>query len=161
LVSALTTNSRRDGSPFLNLLLIAPLYDDKGVIRYFLGAQIDINGVIENGRGLESLATLLERDRLKTHKRTNATPTPQAALADLSSYLNERERDTLSRHTADGSSGGRHPNTPTSRRMIGMDFEYDGGTLWPAADLGPNGRLPGVFQNVVQSSSLMPLTHMH
>ncbi|KAI7042315.1 hypothetical protein KC352_g46504, partial [Hortaea werneckii] len=29
-------NYRRDGSPFVNLLMLAPLYDNKGQVRYFL-----------------------------------------------------------------------------------------------------------------------------
>ena len=56
-------NYRRDGSPFLNLLMLAPLYDSNGGVRYFLGSQIDVTALIDNGRGLDSFAELLAQDR--------------------------------------------------------------------------------------------------
>lgn len=48
--------SRRDGSPFLNLLLVAPLFDCHGVLRYFVGAQVDVTQVLLDGAGMDSLA---------------------------------------------------------------------------------------------------------
>ncbi|KAL9115822.1 MAG: hypothetical protein Q9227_000190 [Pyrenula ochraceoflavens] len=44
----LILNYRRDGSPFINLLMQAPLRDLNGRVRYFLGAQIDITGLVRN-----------------------------------------------------------------------------------------------------------------
>lgn len=48
-------NYRRDGSPFMNLLMVAPLYDSRGVVRYHIGAQIDVSGLARDCAGLESL----------------------------------------------------------------------------------------------------------
>ncbi|KAL9129819.1 MAG: hypothetical protein Q9175_007189, partial [Cornicularia normoerica] len=56
-------NYRRDGTPFMNLLLTAPLYDNRGSVRYFIGAQIDVSGLIEEGRGLDSFAQYLADSR--------------------------------------------------------------------------------------------------
>lgn len=39
-------SSRRDGSPFINLLMLAPLRDINGNIRYVLGAQIDVSNLV-------------------------------------------------------------------------------------------------------------------
>jgi hypothetical protein len=50
--------SRRDGYPFTNLLMIAPLYDSRGTIRYFMGAQVDVSGLVNEFSDLESLKTL-------------------------------------------------------------------------------------------------------
>lgn len=58
-------NYRRDGSAFMNLLLIAPLYDNKGTVRYYLGAQIDVSGLVEEGRGLDSFERLLKQSSPK------------------------------------------------------------------------------------------------
>jgi hypothetical protein len=55
-------NYRRDGSPFMNLLMIAPLMDSRGTVRYFIGAQVDVSGLVKDCSGLESLATLMERE---------------------------------------------------------------------------------------------------
>jgi PAS domain S-box-containing protein len=35
-------NYKKDGTPFRNAVLVAPLFDDAGAIRYFLGSQIQV-----------------------------------------------------------------------------------------------------------------------
>lgn len=35
-------NHRRDGSPFWNRLMVAPVFDDRGAPRYFVASQIDV-----------------------------------------------------------------------------------------------------------------------
>ncbi|MCJ1479718.1 hypothetical protein MMC13_008404 [Lambiella insularis] len=52
-------NYRRDGSPFLNLLMHAPLYDRSGKLRYFMGAQIDVSNVIDESPELETLQRVM------------------------------------------------------------------------------------------------------
>ncbi|MCJ1378672.1 hypothetical protein MMC17_001771 [Xylographa soralifera] len=52
-------SSRRDGSPFLNLLMHAPLYDRSGKLRYFMGAQIDVSNVIDESPELEILQRIM------------------------------------------------------------------------------------------------------
>ncbi|KAI1822857.1 hypothetical protein F4861DRAFT_512926 [Xylaria intraflava] len=54
-------NYRRDGSAFMNLLMIAPLYDNRGNIRYYLGVQVDVSGLLKECGGLTSLAELVAR----------------------------------------------------------------------------------------------------
>jgi len=36
------TNYKRDGTPFRNAVMIAPLYDDEGNLRYFVGSQMEV-----------------------------------------------------------------------------------------------------------------------
>lgn len=36
------TNSRKDGSTFRNAVMVAPIFDDDGELRYFLGSQVVI-----------------------------------------------------------------------------------------------------------------------
>ncbi|GAA5889351.1 hypothetical protein JCM8208_007851 [Rhodotorula glutinis] len=45
-VTSLIFNYRADGSAFANLLCMAPLKDDKGVVRHFIGGQIDVTGAL-------------------------------------------------------------------------------------------------------------------
>ncbi|KAI0201015.1 hypothetical protein F4808DRAFT_460219 [Astrocystis sublimbata] len=52
-------NYRRDGSVFMNLLMITPLYDNRGNIRYHLGAQVDVSGLLQKCAGLASLGELV------------------------------------------------------------------------------------------------------
>ncbi|KAH6655325.1 hypothetical protein BKA67DRAFT_508066, partial [Truncatella angustata] len=55
-------NYRRDGQPFMNLLMVAPLYDSRGIVRYHIGAQVDVSGLVKDCAGLESLERLMERE---------------------------------------------------------------------------------------------------
>lgn len=52
-------NYRRDGSPFMNLLMVAPLYDSRGAVRYFIGAQVDVSGLAKQISGLDALQNLV------------------------------------------------------------------------------------------------------
>ncbi|KAI9162776.1 saponin hydrolase precursor [Paramyrothecium foliicola] len=61
-------NYRRDGSPFMNLLMVAPLIDSRGVVRYHIGAQVDVSGLVKSFAGLESFSRLVEQeDSSKSH----------------------------------------------------------------------------------------------
>ncbi|KAK8058370.1 hypothetical protein PG994_008818 [Apiospora phragmitis] len=55
-------NYRRDGSPFMNLLMVAPLFDSRGMVRYHIGAQVDVSGLVKESAGLDSLERLVARE---------------------------------------------------------------------------------------------------
>lgn len=142
--------------------MIAPLYDNKGTVRYFIGAQIDINGLLEQGRGLDSFSRLLTEDRVAARYGGRQAPpkAPQTALAEMCAVLSEAEavivRGSVGREIESAESGSSTPRLSAGgmmgaqrapRRYVGMDDPMDK-ELWPAAHLGSSGRLPGVFQNV-------------
>lgn len=52
-------NYRRDGSPFLNLLMVAPLRDSRGTMRYFIGAQVDVSNLAKDCQGFDGLKKML------------------------------------------------------------------------------------------------------
>ncbi|KAL9058456.1 MAG: hypothetical protein Q9162_001752 [Coniocarpon cinnabarinum] len=54
-------NYRRDGSPFLNLLMVAPLRDSRGNLRYYIGAQVDVSGLAKDCTDLPALQRMLEQ----------------------------------------------------------------------------------------------------
>jgi PAS domain S-box-containing protein len=147
-------NYRRDGSPFMNLLLIAPLYDNKGNVRYFLGCQIDVSSLIEGGRGLESFANLLARDRSESRFGDSLQKDPKHMLGEFGAVLTDEEANIVKNRTRSFSEGIIRPGTAMSgsvrapRRRLGMDDNASDRNLWPHASLGPSGRLPGVYQNV-------------
>lgn len=82
-------NYRRDGLPFMNLLMCTPLFDSRGQIRYFLGAQIDVSGLAKDCSGLESLRKLVDQDeeeRRQTQRDSTSnsdTATRRDSGADL------------------------------------------------------------------------------
>lgn len=54
-------NYRRDGSPFMNLIMVVPLQDQDGKLKYYLGAQLDITDMVQHCSGLTSLQKLVDR----------------------------------------------------------------------------------------------------
>ncbi|EME89475.1 K+-channel ERG [Pseudocercospora fijiensis CIRAD86] len=157
-------NYKRDGTPFMNLLMLAPLYDNKGEVRYFLGAQIDVSSLIDRGRGLESFAQLLAQDRQGNRAAgygvsSESGRDPKVVLGDLGQLLSEEEAAIITNRTSNRSTlvpssmSSMHSSTlkssrarpKSSRVVLGMDTAPR--DLWPSANLGSNGRLPGVYQN--------------
>ncbi|OQO12107.1 hypothetical protein B0A48_02746 [Cryoendolithus antarcticus] len=145
-------NYRRDGTPFMNLLMIAPLYDNKGQVRYFLGCQIDVSSLVEGGRGLDSFASMLAQERAGSRFGTSGAKDSKALLGEFGQALSEEEANIVKsrtkRYTEEsrpGSAATRSTKEP--RRRIGMDDSAGEASLWPDRSLGPSGRLPGVYQN--------------
>ena len=140
-------NYRRDGSAFLNLLLLSPLCDNKGNARYFLGCQIDITNLVDEGKGLESFQMLLEEDKMANRYGENAQKKSDKALRDLSLLMNAEEMEILQERRQNNS----RPVTPalslSMRRYVGVD-ESAAINIWPPTSFGKSGRLPGVYQNV-------------
>lgn len=146
----------------MNLLMIAPLYDNRGVVRYYIGCQIDVSNLIEGGRGLESFQHLLSQDQADSRYGGHAKKSSLRALGELSQMLSQEELDVIRQRVGGEADSGRttpaRPNT--ARRYLGMDDPPER-ELWPAAHHGPSGRLPGVYQNVRQSMLNRPFNHTH
>ena len=62
-------NYKRDGSPFRNAVLVAPIYDTKDELRYFLGSQVEVGdeipgpSVARRIRAAASVSALSPRQR--------------------------------------------------------------------------------------------------
>ncbi|TVY47604.1 Phototropin [Lachnellula occidentalis] len=91
--------SRRDGSPFMNLLMMAPLCDSRGTIRYFIGAQVDVSGLVKECSDMESLHRLvIQSENDEEMKRKGDRPVespPTDEFQELSGMLNLQELDTV------------------------------------------------------------------
>ncbi|KAK2591194.1 hypothetical protein QQS21_011128 [Conoideocrella luteorostrata] len=72
-------NYRRDGSPFMNLVMIAPLYDSRGVIRYFIGAQVDVSGLAMGCYDLGGLKRVVDEDERPETKKPHEDEFTQLA----------------------------------------------------------------------------------
>ncbi|MCJ1245055.1 hypothetical protein MMC30_002256 [Trapelia coarctata] len=166
-------NYRRDGSPFLNLLMIAPLFDNRGSVRYFIGAQVDVTRLVEDGRGIDSFERLLAEGTVKagvddpTERQSNGTGVskkPLETLGELGEMLSWEEtmeiqarsrtasvRDDASVNSFSMTLNGKR-NIPTragGRRVLGTenDEEADEKAAWGLSGSGLSGRLPGLYQN--------------
>ena len=137
----------------MNLLMIAPLYDNKGQVRYFLGCQIDVSSLIEGGRGSDSFSQLLAQDRTESRFGGRPEKDPKHVLGELGQMLSDEESTIVNsrarRYSEETKSNTpQHRSTNRGRRILGMDDTGPERTLWPHPNLGPSGRLPGVYQNV-------------
>ncbi|KAL9065989.1 MAG: hypothetical protein Q9157_007286, partial [Trypethelium eluteriae] len=149
-------NYRRDGSPFMNLVMIAPLYDNKGNVRYFIGCQIDVSKLIIGGRGLESFEQLLTQDKAEARfGEKEKHKTPLATMGELGQLLTNEEVEVVKKRDRSYSRGsesstpvrpGTRDGTRPQRRILGMESAQER-SLWAHPQLGSSGRLPGVYQN--------------
>lgn len=164
-------DSRRDGSPFMNLLMIAPLTDSRGQIRYFIGAQVDVSGIVKDCTDLESLRRLVEEDDEKASRSSPDTyqdhEPKKPELQELSEVLKLHELDTVRRHggwlhrdpsedESDTASG----NWQRPRLMLAEPSPDEGNKNYkiavpqsyqlPAQAPQLSGKLNGVYQNVRQ-----------
>lgn len=145
--------------------MIAPLFDNRGVARYYIGCQIDVTNLLDRGRALDSFRQLLDEDLARLHKHQSHRMTASKSqlrrdalreLTKLSSLLNNEEVEAINSgiksRTAISDDSRSFAGTVNSRRVIGMDDVIDK-SMWPAPQYGPSGRLPGVYQNVRPISS--------
>lgn len=94
----LTLLSRRDGSPFMNLLMTAPLCDSRGTIRYFIGAQVDVSGLVKECSDMESLSRLIATsDEANVDTNTDFGKPAKDEFQELSEMLNLQELETVRR----------------------------------------------------------------
>jgi len=83
------------------MLMIAPLTDSRGIIRYFIGAQVDVSGLVKECSDLDSLRRLAhpasDVDGLADSSKTDAGAGEKMKdeFQELSEMLNLSELDTV------------------------------------------------------------------
>ncbi|CAG8075797.1 unnamed protein product [Penicillium salamii] len=92
--------SRRDGSPFMNLLQCAPLCDSHGRVKYFIGAQIDVSGLAMEGASMESLMELQTKYRDPEEGSIVEPPPPEEKdeFQELNELFSPRELSSVQDH---------------------------------------------------------------
>lgn len=90
-------NYRRDGSPFLNLLMTAPLMDSRGNVRYFIGAQIDVSGLAKECADMEGLARLIEKEQAARNGDDEEESNHKDEFQELGEMFNGAELETVRR----------------------------------------------------------------
>jgi len=166
-------NYRRDGSPFMNLLMIAPLSDSKGVIRYFIGAQVDVSGLVKDCTGLEAYQRLLERAQDPELAQEEDRENQKDEFQSLSEMFNTKELEAVRRHGGrmhrdqiddedDRASVTSHRprlliQDPTSEALESRTkLLSPEQALSTKEDIRMNGRLQGVYQHVSCASPILP-----
>lgn len=151
-------HSRRDGTPFINLIMCVPLRDQHGKVRYFLGAQLDITELVQDCTELESLGKLVEQQRKKlANPGDNAQP-PEILQTDafeqLGETFNSRELEVLlkmRRRLNPGSAEDKgHDDEFTIARSPAVSIQRSSTDLNQIFRLNGQGSAPplGFYQNV-------------
>lgn len=137
----------------MNMLMIAPLCDSRGKIRYFIGAQVDVSGLVKDCVDMESLQQLIDQGQSNHTEGRSLDHLNKDDFQDLSEMLNMAELETVRRH------GGRMhreyqdeerdsrqvPNMP--RLLLQEPNSAGDGTSINQIDR-QSGRLSGIYQNV-------------
>ena len=141
----------------MNMLMIAPLCDSRGKIRYFIGAQVDVSGLIKDCTDLESLQQLVNQEHHEDDIVNDADEEGQGAKDDfqeLSEMLNMAELETVRKYGGrmhreyqdeDGDvSRGVAPHMP---RLLLQEPTAEDSSSHDSASR-QSGRLSGIYQNV-------------
>lgn len=78
----------------MNLLTLSPLLDSHGQLRYYLGAQVDVSGLVRSGTGLEAFKRLLKKENEKDGQKEEET---KDEFRELSEMFNDAELETVRR----------------------------------------------------------------
>lgn len=155
-------NYRRDGSPFMNLLMIAPLMDSRGNVRYFIGAQVDVSGLIKDCAELDGLARLVDREQDPEGAAEDDSYNRKDEFQDLSEMFNGAELETVRKyggrmHREHADDSDRESISSSRPRLLLKDpsqeiLDRQIGQIPSSVNLSngkdPNGRLQGVYQHV-------------
>ena len=165
-------NYRRDGRPFINLLMIAPLHDDKGNVKYYIGAQVDVTRLVEKGKSFDSLERYLvmqeieKRDKEMNHssnkddQQDTRRSRSLAKLRDLSEMFDLEESAVVRSHSRSASltADDGERSIGSGRRVVlgesdsASENEDQGSEdkTWNLAQSGKSGlsgTLPGVYDS--------------
>ncbi|KAI9735665.1 MAG: hypothetical protein M1834_001681 [Cirrosporium novae-zelandiae] len=147
-------NYRRDGSPFMNLLMVAPLSDSRGKIRYFIGAQVDVSGIVKDCTELESLQKLVVEQRKKRMSQPLIVEPEEEKdeFQELSEMMNMTELETVQKHGGrmhreqlDDEDGQVIHSVKKSRVLVKERDPFPSG-LYDLSNKS-NGLLSGVYEN--------------
>jgi hypothetical protein len=142
----------------MNMLMIAPLCDSRGKIRYFIGAQVDVSGLVKDCTDLETLQRLVVQEQTGQDNAggDNVDDQQEAKddFQDLSEMLNMAELETVRKY------GGRmhreyedengDPSRTVAPHMPRLLLQEPTADVNQAFEHGTrqSGRLSGIYQNV-------------
>ena len=137
----------------MNLLLIAPLTDSRGLLRYHLAAQVDVSGLVKDCAEMPSLRRLLD-----LHAQGEQAPNPQKPsaekndeLRELSEMLNQDEMATIRRYGGQLHQSHRQerPQSLASTAQLNLDSHSAPNTSTvPQANGSLRSKINSIYKNV-------------
>jgi hypothetical protein len=153
-----------DGSPFMNLLMTSPLMDSRGNVRYYIGAQVDVSGMLKDCSEMEALVKLVQKQEGRLDDQDDEEHKDE--FQELSEMFNGAELETVRK------SGGRMHKEYVDNsdleslngrpRLLLKDLSHDAHddrmrarsrSIPAAVKESLNGKLEGVYQNVSTTMS--------
>jgi hypothetical protein len=141
----------------MNMLMIAPLCDSRGKVRYFIGAQVDVSGLVKDCAGLESLQRLVMQEREAQAKERSgslqeARQDAKDEFQELSEMFNAGEIDTVRKHGGrlhrEEQEGDGEQAQGSRPRLLLKEPSDDVIASYPMLNSPhSSGRLSGVYQN--------------
>ena len=145
----------------MNLLMIAPLCDSRGKVRYCIGAQVDVSGLVKECSDLESLKRLVIQTENTEEAREEGIEIEDRDLnmeskgqfQELSEMLNMEELETVRRrggrmrqyNTEEDEDNSKSHNWNKGRILI--QSGSPDGTYEPGPVSRPSGQLSGIYEN--------------
>lgn len=140
----------------MNLLMMAPLLDSRGNLRYFIGAQVDVSGLVKDSTDLDAFQSMLDRQEGREPEEE-----PKDEFQELSEMFNNSELETVRKH-----GGNMHREHLEERddasimhrpRVLIKDMTNIESDNKPAhVSIKPEGRLAGVYKHVGTLFSTAP-----
>lgn len=139
----------------MNMLMIAPLSDSRGKIRYYIGAQVDVSGLVKDCTDMDSLQRLVIKQSCTSqdHESTQES-SKKDEFQELSEMLNMGELETvrcwggrMHREQQDDEDERGGLNAGYRPRIVLKEQSSDSTKMYHTNGRG-NGILSGIFQNV-------------
>jgi PAS domain S-box-containing protein len=93
-------NYKKDGTPFRNALVVAPIYDDEGELEYFLGSQVELDEESEGSSSSRSRGARRQIETLSTRQREVLTLMAKGKLNKQIAYDLGLSEKTIKMHRA-------------------------------------------------------------
>jgi hypothetical protein len=140
----------------MNLLMMAPLFDSQGTLRYFIGAQVDVSGLVKENSGLDAFQSMLEK-----RGRAGQDAEPKDEFQDLCEMFNHAELGTVRKH-----GGGMHREHVDETddasmnhrpRVLIKDLSSSENEQPAQVPKKADGRLSGVYKDVSEPCPFRPV----
>lgn len=162
-ITEVFVNYRRDGSPFMNLVMMAPLMDSRGNVRYIIGAQVDVSNLVKECSSLDGLMHMVEREQDPEGAAEEDEANRKDEFQDLTEMFNGAELETIRKfggrmHKEYIDDSDRESVKSGKRRVLLKDSSQEilekHGASRASISVPPtlrekiNGKLEGVYQHV-------------
>lgn len=116
-------NYKRDGTPFRNALMIAPMFDDAGELAYFLGSQMEIVETSNKGLSTRQILALARIKLLSPQQKRVLTLVANGYMNKQIAHILQISESTVKMHRAEALNKMHVSTTAEAIRLV-VEAEY-------------------------------------